>query len=68
MRTDLKTVKHPHVLEEIDKEVYEEFKAEFEAEINKSISLFPKTLLNYRTLIINIFFQRVFAMTRFLDI
>lgn len=114
LETDLKTVKRRHALGEINKEVYEEFKAEFEADINQigeSLSksnfklsniektirkaieialdlpkmwvsanvdnkkqiqkmLFPEGLVydfkkgEYRTLRVNVFFQRISAMTR----
>ncbi len=114
LETDLKTVKRRHALGEIDKEVYDEFKAEFEAKINKigeSLSkssfklsniektirkaieialdlpkmwasddidskkriqkmMFPEGLVydfkkgEYRTSRVNIFFQRISAVTR----
>ncbi len=114
LEADLKKVKRRHALGEVDKEVYEEFKAECEAEINQigeSLSkstfklsniekmikkaieialnlpkmwasgdienkkriqkmLFPEGLVydfkkgEYRTLRVNVFFQRISAMAR----
>ena len=118
LEADLKKVKRRHALGEVDKEVYEEFKAECEAEINqigellskstfklsniektirKAIEialdlpkmwvsanvdnkkqiqkmLFPEGLVydfkkgEYRTLRVNVFFQKISAMTGFWEV